>query len=648
MIFHKKDILSKFIYRYVLIVIALVLVFSSKAQLCTGSFGDPLINITFGTGENFGLPLPSTTNAYTYQAAHCPDDGFYTIAHSSPNCFNGSWHPLTEDHTPGDTNGYMLIINASQAPGDFYVQKIDGLCEGTTYEMATWVMNIAQCSFTIPILPNVTFKVEAIDGTVLMKYETGDIPQSNAVQWKKYGGFFTMPTGTSSVVIRLTNNAKGGCGNDLVLDDITFRPCGSIIATSINGSGQLKEICLGDTASINFSTTIGTGNYFYQWQQSFDGTTWVDIAGAITANYSIQPPQSPGTYLYRLGVGLTMNITNSCKAFSNPLTIIVNDIPRGGIVQNNVHCVGDTIWLNAPLGASYSWTGPRGFTSTDRVVNVNNATINHSGNYVAITTSSKGCISTDSIQITINAVPIADAGITPKNICKGDSVFIGSSNNNGSQYVWQPASGLSSASSVMPLASPSQSTKYTIIVSNGSCVRNDFVELNVFTKPTVNAGPDVSIFEGDKTIMQASYSGGDISLSWSPPAYLSSANSVRPIASPPHDILYTLTAVSSHGCGSAVDEVSIKVFRKLIIPNAFSPNGDGVNDTWNIVHLLDYPNATVQVFNRYGQVVFSSKNVTTQWDGSFKGKQLPVGVFYYIIELNLLQIKYSGWVFLVK
>ena len=204
-----------------IVIIFLLLTFSflSKifAQLCQGSLGDPVVNITFGSGSNPGPPLNGLTN-YTYFAADCPQDGSYTIANATSNCFGSTWFNVPQDHTPGDVNGYMMIVNASYTPGDFFVKTVDGLCPNTTYEFAAWILNIIKqtsCGGTT-IMPNVTFNIETTSGTVLQTYKTGDIPAGNSPVWKQYGFFFSTTTGISSVVLRMTNNAPGGCGNDLL------------------------------------------------------------------------------------------------------------------------------------------------------------------------------------------------------------------------------------------------------------------------------------------------------------------------------------------------------------------------------------------------------------------------------------------------
>src|ERR1044071_3652202 len=91
----KKVILV--LFRSLIILFVSCFAFSVNAQLCTGSLGDPVVNITFGTGAtNSGY---TATNAYTYISSSCPNDGFYTITTSTANCFGNTWHTIGSDHT---------------------------------------------------------------------------------------------------------------------------------------------------------------------------------------------------------------------------------------------------------------------------------------------------------------------------------------------------------------------------------------------------------------------------------------------------------------------------------------------------------------------------------------------------------------------
>jgi gliding motility-associated-like protein len=108
-------------------------------------------------------------------------------------------------------------------------------------------------------------------------------------------------------------------------------------------------------------------------------------------------------------------------------------------------------------------------------------------------------------------------------------------------------------------------------------------------------------------------------------------NVLNPMVSPAEDTNYKLTVTSADGC-SATDDVFVKVLKYPIVPNAFTPNGDGINDTWSIKYLNSYPNNTVEIYNRYGERLYSSVGYAVPWDGRYKGADLPSGTYYYIID----------------
>jgi hypothetical protein len=116
-------------------VIILFLFQTTNAQLCNGSLGDPIVNITFGSGANPGNPLAAATTTYQYVGNACPNDGFYTVTNSTANCFNNNWHSILTDHT-GNANGYFMLVNATVQPGAFYLETVRGHCSNNTFEFA--------------------------------------------------------------------------------------------------------------------------------------------------------------------------------------------------------------------------------------------------------------------------------------------------------------------------------------------------------------------------------------------------------------------------------------------------------------------------------------------------------------------------------
>jgi gliding motility-associated-like protein len=167
-----------------------------------------------------------------------------------------------------------------------------------------------------------------------------------------------------------------------------------------------------------------------------------------------------------------------------------------------------------------------------------------------------------------------------------------------------------------------------------------------YSKPTLDAGDDIVILRNGEKQLNAVAEGVGLKYRWVPAAGLSSDTIPNPIASPLEDTKYTLTVASQGGC-ETVDELFVKVLEPEI-PNAFSPNNDQVNDKWAIRYLETYVRATVKVFNRYGQVVYSSGQYVSPWDGTYNGKEVPSGVYYYIIEPNNGRKRMAGSITLLR
>jgi gliding motility-associated-like protein len=172
-----------------------------------------------------------------------------------------------------------------------------------------------------------------------------------------------------------------------------------------------------------------------------------------------------------------------------------------------------------------------------------------------------------------------------------------------------------------------------IYTSSKGCSDTSSAIQNVFNFVTADAGPTRYSINGGFTRILASSNQTGVTAQWSPALGLSNPNALQPLAKPGKDQLYQLTVTSKDGC-KASDTVTVRVIDKLFIPNAFSPNGDGINDTWIIRYLDSSPDAVIQIFDRYGKLIFNQTGYNTPWDGTFKGVPLPVGVYYYVLDLR--------------
>lgn len=463
-----------FLLRALFLAVPLAAAATTSAQLCTGSLGDPAVNITFGAGSNTDPALYTPTNSYTYVGTTCPSDGSFTLTASSPSCFNNAWHPLTADHT-GDRQGNFMLINASFQPSDFFLGRVSGLCPNTTYEFAAWIINVLRSS--TGIRPDVTFSIETSGGTVLKTYNTGSIAVTASPTWQQYGFYFTTPANAGEIVLRMTNNAPGGLGNDLALDDITFRPCGPRVDAEIVGADDAADVCAGDGRRFTFSATVAADyqDPVFQWQVSTDtAKTWTNLPGATAALYE-RPPTAAGTYHYRLQV-----VEASVSAFA---------------------------------------------------------------------------------------------------ACR---------------------------------------------------IASNLVVVRVHPNPVVDAGPDRVLLKGSWISLGGKAEGEDLALAWTPEDGLTNPGIAAPRASPAADTRYTLRATSAAGCTSR-DEVLVQVVNGIYVPTAFTPNGDGRNDRWQIPFLDPSFGARVSVYNRFGQLVYHASGSTVSWDGTFKGKPQAAGTYIYQI-----------------
>jgi len=221
-------------------------------------------------------------------------------------------------------------------------------------------------------------------------------------------------------------------------------------------------------------------------------------------------------------------------------------------------------------------------------------------------------------------------------ICRGAS-FTRAVSTNASSVIWSPSTGLSNPSILNPVISPQSSTNYLITATQGICTVQDNFSVTVIPGALVNAGPDATIIEGDVYTIQATASPGNYT--WTPSTGLSAVNVLNPTAMPLTTTMYTLTVTTAQGCVTS-DDLTVTVIPYCVKPmEAFTPNGDGMNDRWLITNGNCLANARVQVFNRYGASVFESKDYKNTWDGSYNGKPLADGTYYYVITYKLINGK---------
>ena len=289
----------------------------------------------------------------------------------------------------------MMIVNGSYDPGVFYTRTVTGLCGNTEYQFAAWIKNLLNYS---GILPNVTFSIETTDGTVLGSGNTGNIPTGNT--WIQYPFTFTTPATTESIVLKMTNNAPGGIGNDIAIDDITFRPYGSQVSAVFSSTATTQSFCAGTSQNVTVNVTTSLASGYQQKLQEYINGVWTDVSAASTASsFTVASPTTAGTYNYRIVSAQASNISSSeCVVASNSLTLTVTATPTAAFSVPATTCLGnstvftDQSTANGATITGWAWKFGDGTTSTAQSPS---HAYTSPGNYTVqlIVTNSTGCTS---------------------------------------------------------------------------------------------------------------------------------------------------------------------------------------------------------------------------------------------------------------
>lgn len=558
----------------------------------------------FGSGTPVIVPVnPNLAPGYVYITNPPPLDGEYTLTNNMGAWGNRfTWLPLM-DNSP-DPNGYFMVVNASVSPGLFYEKVVTGLCENTLYEFSADLVNLITPG-TNQIQPNVSFLLDNVQ-----LFTTGNIPENGT--WTTYGFTYTTLPGQTTVTLSLRNNAPGGLGNDLGIDNISFRPCGPLASILITDT----VVC--ESALPVLLTSQLTGNQYttpvYQWQVSTDqGNTWNDIPGATSTTY--QPPISgAGTYYYRFLAA------NSIGQLTNPQCHITS-VQKTITVVPTQYNVADTICA----GNSYTF---------------GSQTLTASGTYTDTFLSAEGCDSIVTLTLSVQSNDLeAQLAITEPTcsyFSDGSITLLAVTNGispldvtlNGQPYsIPNPVAGLSGGA-------------YTFSIHDSrGCTLDTTINLTTPPPFTIDLGPDRSINIGDTVQLTTSANFPILSYVWTPASSVNCTTNCSPITiTPPATQLIILQATSDNGC-VATDSVLITVSgeKAVYFPNAFTPNGDGLNDffgalgTFPIVQQLDQ----LRIYNRWGQLIFQKENIPVNavndgWDGTFSGDNAPADSYAWV------------------
>ncbi len=394
-------------------------------QLCPNNALAPVFKQDFGQGATSSSTSTAPAGTTNYNFGNVGTDGNYVLTPLFQNAGKAEW-TKGGDHT-GNTNGNMFLVNAGGGKSLFFKETVTGLCSGSTFNFSAWLANantpntIGVCGGGL-VYANVIFNIKNTSGVLLATYNTGNLPLSpnnGPANWQQYGFQFTLPAGTTSLVLEMVDfwGGANACGNDLALDDILFTACTPQATISLNTS---SSICSGSSTTI--STSLINSPFTspaYQWQKSIDnGVTWNNIGtpGPSANNFSLSNVSATDGAYYRVLVGPDVSSlsSNTCITASNAISLRVNTVPTVNISSNSPICSGNNLPLSATaLGGttpySYTWSGPNGFSSSISAPSVPSVTTAATGTYSLTLTDAKGCTATSTTTVSINSTPVVAA-----------------------------------------------------------------------------------------------------------------------------------------------------------------------------------------------------------------------------------------------
>ncbi len=323
--------------------------------------------------------------------------------------------------------------------------------------------------------------------------------------------------------------------------------------------------------------------------------------------------------------------SSGCKN-GDSLVITIKPSPLVNAGADTTLCAGLSYQLNGSTSENnFTWSPVTGLSDSTVLnpVSINDQTTV----YELSSLGTNGCRGRDSVFITINPLPLADAG--PDTAVCGGGTYTMQGTSAVQNILWTPSEGLDNAAILNPVFNGSHTSAYILIATDDvtGCIKRDTVTIGVGVNPTLDVAPEKDICDDQAYTIIAS-SNGRFFL-WSPSVYLSDSTILNPVFNGTDSAEYTVTATDSAGC-STTRPVKLRVIScYLKVPQAFTPNGDNYNDHFTVFgSLAQYE---IRIFNRWGEMVYNSNDVSELsdlnrgWDGTYKGKVQELGTFAYYI-----------------
>lgn len=454
-------------------------------------------------------------------------------------------------------------------------------------------------------MANGSITLNAIGGTSPFQYSI------NGVSFQNNGLFTNLAAGNYNVTIKDFNNCSATSA-------ITISSIPGPVLTATSSPSN----CDNNSGSIVCSANGGNAPYTY----SIDGITFQQsnmFTGLGVNNYNTSVKDALG-----------------CIA-NFPISVSLNNSLVVDAGNNITICEGIKQQLSASSnGVSFLWSPSNGLSDITVLNPIASPALTTT---YTLTTTQGQCNRTSQTTVFVNKAPIADAG-KDSAICFGKNIQL--MGTGGSSYSWKPAMYLDNSNIFNPIVinpNPGVITyKLSIVDANGcKSLRDDDVTITVTPAVKLYLGNDTSIAINQPLQLYATdvNNVGFVNYLWSPSYGLNNPNIQSPLAILDRNTTYNVKAITASGC-IGTDDIKISVFAgpTIYVPNAFTPNGDGLNDLIKAIPIGMQKFNYFIIYNRFGQKIFSTNDPNIGWDGTLKGAGQNSGAFIWMAEA----IDYKG------
>ncbi|WP_428328142.1 PKD-like domain-containing protein [Mucilaginibacter sp.] len=611
-------------------------------------------------------PTPTVTSAAKATICNGATDN-YDIVFNTPGT-NFSWSRaavtgISNAPVSGQSAATIreVLYNTTNAPVDvtYVITSSSATCTGTTFNLVFTVN--PQGIVTSPALTTACsgyaedYVIKSNIPNATFRWSRGALPyitnpavtdQTSVTINETLNSTVSYPAGVYYTIVPIVN----GCDGTPFLYTVQLNPVVPLPVANAN-----SPVCLGSTVHLRASN-IPNATFLWTGPNGYTSTAQnPDITNVSKANV--------GTYTL-------VAMVNGCSSLSDTVSVAVNDPPVSNAGPDQTVCISvNSVSLNGKISGGTTtgiWTTAGTGTFLPASDNLNAQYIPSAADKAAgsvvlslASTSKDDCtIATSSLTVKFGPLPAVDAG-PDQDICSQSTtvqlagkVLIaggGKWSTSGTGTFSPSATQLDAV--YMPSVADEQngSVELTLLAINaGVCdLSTDSMKVTFTPPPTVSAGGTRYVLHGRTITLTPTVSDSNVKYLWSPNIGINDATAKNPVITGNVDITYRLTVTDSRGCVSS-DTAFIKVSPEVIINNTFTPNGDGVNDLWVITGLIAYADATVDIYTRYGTQVYHSIGYAKAWDGTFNGKQLPVGVYYYVINTKQFNQVLSGYVTILR